>query len=246
MNSIFDIKHIKEQSYFLNVQCSFSLTSLSCPFTQLFVDRMPSPIGHFISTHVYEGRLLSHHKVHSKRCLAFIHADGIEAKSGKSHRNAKEVQTVTHLVRNYYRSFNFAIITPYDAQRAAIVAGLKGAHLPWEGRVFNVDSFQGNEADIVIVSVVRTNGPGFLKNLNRTNVLLTRCKMGMIIVTNRSFIYGGGKKTLLGKLAGYWEKRESGEGKLNWVDWRRVAEGKAKLPSEALYEELEDHRCSGQ
>ncbi|KIJ30351.1 hypothetical protein M422DRAFT_187254, partial [Sphaerobolus stellatus SS14] len=147
--------------------------------------------------------------------------------------NAKEVQTVIHLVRKHYNSCNFVVITPYDAQRAALVAGLKGAHLLWEGRVFNVDSFQGNEADIVIVSAVRTSGPGFLQNLNRVNVMLTRCKMGMIIVTNRSFVYGRGRKTLLGKLAKYWDKNESVPGKLNWVDWRRVAEEKAKLP-EAL------------
>ncbi|KIJ46586.1 hypothetical protein M422DRAFT_164955 [Sphaerobolus stellatus SS14] len=152
----------------------------------MFVDRMPSPIGQFISIHVYQGRLLSHHKGQFKRCMSFIYANvGKEAKSGKSHRNAKEVQTVTHLVRNYYCSCNFVIITPYNAQRAAIVAGLKGVHLPWEGRVFNMDNFQGGPSDyygrvtrrILIVSVVRTNGPGFLTNLNRVNVFLTRCKM---------------------------------------------------------------------
>ena len=34
------------------------------------------------------------------------------------------------------------IITPYDAQRAAITQYLKGEDLPWD-RVYNVDSFQG-------------------------------------------------------------------------------------------------------
>ncbi|KIJ44896.1 hypothetical protein M422DRAFT_107609, partial [Sphaerobolus stellatus SS14] len=162
----------------------------------------PPIVGQFISTYIYGGRLLSQHKVHSKKCLAFIHTDGIEESSGKSRRNAKEVQTVIHLVRKHYNSCNFVVITPYGAQRAALGAGLKGAHLPWEGRVFNVDSFQGiNEADIVIVSAVRTSGPGFLQNLNRVNIMLTQCKMGMIIVTNHSFVYGGGRKTLLSKLA---------------------------------------------
>jgi len=47
-----------------------------------------------------------------------------------------------HLVRSYYKSKNFCVITPYDAQRAAIETGLKSADLPWDS-VYNVDSFQG-------------------------------------------------------------------------------------------------------
>jgi len=47
-----------------------------------------------------------------------------------------------HLVRSYYKSKNFCVITPYDAQRAAIETGLKNADLPWDS-VYNVDSFQG-------------------------------------------------------------------------------------------------------
>jgi superfamily I DNA and/or RNA helicase len=53
-----------------------------------------------------------------------------------------EIRTITHLVKNYYRRKNFCIITPYDAQRAAIEKVLKDENLPWD-RVFNVDSFQG-------------------------------------------------------------------------------------------------------
>jgi regulator of nonsense transcripts 1 len=49
-------------------------------------------------------------------------------------------------VKHYYRALDFCIITPYDAQRAAIQAGLKAENLPWE-TVFNVDSFQGKPLD---------------------------------------------------------------------------------------------------
>lgn len=49
---------------------------------------------------------------------------------------------VVHLVRSYYKQTDFCVITPYDAQRAAIEAQLKRENLPWE-HVFNVDSFQG-------------------------------------------------------------------------------------------------------
>ncbi|KAI0737249.1 AAA domain-containing protein, partial [Daedaleopsis nitida] len=100
---------------------------------------------------------------------------------------------------------DFCIITPYDGQRAAIVERLKNDDLPWE-RVYNVDSFQGHEAPYVIISTVRTTGPGFLRSLNRMNVMLTRCKAGMVVVTNRRFLTGPGRETLLGGLAQRWAR----------------------------------------
>ena len=97
---------------------------------------------------------------------------------------------------------NFKIITPYDAQRNAIENALKTAFLPWENAVFNVDSFQGNEEDHIIVSIVRTSAPGFMKNQRRTNVMLSRCKKSMMICTNCGFLQSWSvEKTLIGKLA---------------------------------------------
>src|SRR5262249_34855413 len=49
------------------------------------------------------------------------------------------------------------------------------------------DSFQGEESDIVIVSLVRSNPKGklgFLESPNRTNVMLSRAKQGLYIVGN--------------------------------------------------------------
>ncbi|KAJ7437646.1 hypothetical protein B0H11DRAFT_2255125 [Mycena galericulata] len=77
-----------------------------------------------------------------------------------------EIQTICNLVRNYYVTENFCIITPYDAQRAAIERQLKAENLLYDA-VFNMDSFQGNEADYVLVPVVRTTQPGFMRSLNR-------------------------------------------------------------------------------
>ncbi|KAJ7301944.1 AAA domain-containing protein, partial [Mycena albidolilacea] len=98
---------------------------------------------------------------------------------------------------------DFCVITPYDAQRAAIERQLKAENLP-HNAIFNVDSFQGNEADYVVVSVVRTDAPGFLRSLSRMNVMLTRARKGMVIVTSSSFLRSQGAQTLLGRLARYW------------------------------------------
>jgi hypothetical protein len=73
----------------------------------------------------------------------------------------------------------------------------------------------GNEDDYIVISLVRTNNLGFLKEPRRINVMLSRCKKGMIICTNRRFIEGKAKTSLVGKLA-------QSLGEKTWVDARRV------------------------
>ncbi|KAK6359113.1 hypothetical protein TWF696_000280 [Orbilia brochopaga] len=54
-------------------------------------------------------------------------------------------------------------------------------------RIATIDNFQGEEADVVIISLVRSNKErqcGFLKTSNRINVLLSRAKWGMYIIGN--------------------------------------------------------------
>lgn len=56
-------------------------------------------------------------------------------------------------------------------------------------RLATVDNFQGEEAKIVIVSLVRSNDQrnvGFLKTSNRINVLLSRAQHGMYLIGNAS------------------------------------------------------------
>lgn len=54
-------------------------------------------------------------------------------------------------------------------------------------RIATVDNFQGEEAKIIIISLVRSNEQrkvGFLKTTNRINVLLSRAEHGMYIIGN--------------------------------------------------------------
>ncbi|KAJ0417154.1 hypothetical protein BJY00DRAFT_325758 [Aspergillus carlsbadensis] len=72
--------------------------------------------------------------------------------------------------------------TPGDTRR-----GLLRGSLLDQVRMATVDNFQGEEAIVVIVSLVRSNqfrNPGFLKSPNRINVLLSRAKHGMYIIGN--------------------------------------------------------------
>jgi hypothetical protein len=54
-------------------------------------------------------------------------------------------------------------------------------------RIATIDNFQGEEAKIIIISLVRSNKDkkvGFLKTTNRINVLLSRAQHGMFLIGN--------------------------------------------------------------
>ncbi|KAI0042714.1 hypothetical protein FA95DRAFT_537798 [Auriscalpium vulgare] len=140
----------------------------------------------------------------------------------------EEAKIAISVVRAYYHDKEFAIITPYDPQRAEIARLLKMAGLP--DKVFTVDSFQGHEADFIIASSVRTEKTGFLSSQFRMNVMLSRCKCGMVLVTNRAFIENPrtGAKTLLGRLAGHWQSFAGTYGP--WVSKESVEAQEADLP----------------
>ena len=89
----------------------------------------------------------------------------------------------------------------------------------------NTHPTTGHEAAYVIVSTVRTTGPGFLRSLNRMNVMLTRCKAGMVVVTSRRFLNEGGRDTLLGKLARRWNGSSEA-----WVNAVELSGKGANLP----------------
>ena len=51
-------------------------------------------------------------------------------------------------------------------------------------QVISVDSSQGREYDVVLISTVRTKGGVFLSEYNRINVAITRAKHGLVIIGN--------------------------------------------------------------
>ena len=86
----------------------------------------------------------------------------------------------------------------------------------------------GNEAEYVIVSLVRSTRPGFLSSVRRMNVMLTRCRRGLVIVSSQAFLGPGGKgsDTLLGKLVQHWKTKYN----QTWVDWNSVLNASVDLP----------------
>lgn len=82
------------------------------------------------------------------------------------------------------------IITPYRRQRTHIIEALKNYN-QLKDSVYTIDSIQGTEFDVVIVSLVRAFNPkngnkkvGFLDDMRRLNVALSRAKKRLIIIGN--------------------------------------------------------------
>lgn len=127
---------------------------------------------------------------------AFINVLGTEmvlSKHNPSLQNIPEARAVCQVAlflstAAAQESRNITILTFYSAQVHCIqqqLASRSSSHGSIRHiRVMTVDSFQGSESDIVLISFVRSNAGhriGFLKDFQRLNVALTRAKYSLII-----------------------------------------------------------------
>lgn len=139
-----------------------------------------------------------------------------ESRAGSSYVNEAEaaaicealgVLTPIHHNRGGSLGPTLAILSPYGGQvdrlrsrisrlinqKNALLQGFTSAKGDGEF-VHTVDGFQGGEADLVIVSLVRNNtkvgqgAVGFLRNRQRMNVLLSRARHKLVLVTSRHFL----------------------------------------------------------
>ena len=115
--------------------------------------------------------------------------------------NSDEARLVIHTIRDYIEMISpqrieneridFGVITPYRGQARLIRRLLKMQHyfrrLRRHITVGTVDGFQGQERDVIVISLVRDNAAGqigFLRDLRRMNVAITRARMKLIIIGN--------------------------------------------------------------
>ena len=89
-------------------------------------------------------------------------------------------------------SIDVGIISPYRAQVQYLKKLIKKYEFfkPYRRliSVNTVDGFQGQERDVILISLVRSNDKGqigFLKDLRRMNVAMTRARMKLIILGNK-------------------------------------------------------------
>merc|ERR1712112_156307 len=114
--------------------------------------------------------------------VLFREVQGQETVKKSSKMNYAEVDAVKHEVANLYEADStqtIAVITPYVAQKMAIKKSLE-QNYP-KVHVHTIDGYQGNEADVVLFSTVRSTTLGFVDDSKRINVALTRAKRGVIV-----------------------------------------------------------------
>lgn len=95
-----------------------------------------------------------------------------------------------------------AVLAPYARQ----VESFKDLDASKLVTVSSIDGFQGREADVVVYSTTRCNvhaDIGFLKDLRRLNVVLTRARCACIVIGDRATLTGGDANE---KATGVWKR----------------------------------------
>jgi hypothetical protein len=170
--------------------------------------RMPEVIAQFASTQFYEGRLTTptglreHRSDLFRSALAFIDTSELgwpqrRERSGqdrerfgqRGYDNPGEARMLADLAIHYSRAHQeWAVIVPYLAQAELVrrlLAGHAGDAEEVRLNVGTVDSFQGSERDVILYGFTRSNADrriGFLSELRRVNVAITRARMQLVLV----------------------------------------------------------------
>lgn len=95
-----------------------------------------------------------------------------------------------------HAGYTVGIITPYSAQVATLLNLAEDSpqlnEIASLISINTVDAFQGQERDVIAISLVRSNESGeigFLNDIRRTNVAITRAKKKVIIIGDSSTLY---------------------------------------------------------
>ncbi|KAI6155198.1 P-loop containing nucleoside triphosphate hydrolase protein [Pisolithus tinctorius] len=140
------------------------------PYGQEDIPTLQSIFGveHLRKKH-YSRIFIAHHENSISFPCHFVHVRGgrEQQQLEKSWINRSEARVVVRIARAYQtKGVGFRISTPHDDQHALSEHEFdwKRQELHHEDSVFNVDSFQGNEAEHIIISADRTDRLGFLAN----------------------------------------------------------------------------------
>jgi predicted DNA helicase len=155
--------------------------------------RMKQVIAGFSSSYFYNNQLLSpSHLENTGTHITFIDTAGsgfneMHGPDGVSLQNIGELDIVKKLLETEpLDPLKTAFISPYSGQ---VVAAKE--NLSKQIRISTIDSFQGQEKENIILSLVRSNDDGeigFLKDYRRMNVAITRAKEQLFIIGDSATI----------------------------------------------------------
>ncbi|XP_052859883.1 NFX1-type zinc finger-containing protein 1 [Anopheles cruzii] len=143
-----------------------------------------------------------------RQSLYFLtHTFPEEGGDEKSKRNTFECRFVLALceyilAQGPYVAEDITILTAYNGQMLQLVTERKARPALHGVRIAVIDSFQGEESRIVLLSLVRSSSSshpgsdtiGFLAHENRISVALSRAREGLYIVGNMSLLAGCSRK----------------------------------------------------
>ncbi|NVK86342.1 MAG: AAA family ATPase, partial [Cytophagia bacterium] len=163
--------------------------------------RMHPEIMQFSSDYFYKGGLktadsvIQRERESTVEHFVFIDTAGtgfsekVKKQTLSTYNEEEAALLVKHLADNVLPDKSIGIIAPYKAQTEVLRDLLKDNPAFDEVRdnisVNSVDAFQGQERDIIYISLTRSNDKneiGFLKEYRRMNVAMTRAKTQLVII----------------------------------------------------------------
>ena len=200
-----DVKDLEGSPFYLDVSLFERLRLNNVEFSLLSRQRRMAPDIRRLLRPVYKDVIKDHPSVldienrplipgmGDNRTFFFTHEWEESQDDQRSFYNQQEcdmlVGFVEYLLQNGLESEKLTILTFYHGQRKRLLRGLH-RHPNLKGNIFNVvtvDSYQGEENEVVLLSLVRSNtyfSIGFAGIANRVCVALSRARCGFYIFGN--------------------------------------------------------------
>ena len=186
-NTLFEslIKKYSHKSQILNIQYRMNKELMEFPNSEFYQNRLKT------DTPVEDITLNDIIETNDKEIITFHDTSQLPDNQEKHLKDSKSIinKVERDICLDYIDKYleeglavkDIGVITPYSDQ-AKIIEDMTDVE------VKTVDGFQGREKEVIIISTVRSNDEdniGFLSDLRRLNVTLTRAKRRLIIVGNK-------------------------------------------------------------
>ena len=189
------------KKYKMDVSLFERMVNVGIQCERLSVQHRMRPEIAALMKHIYQD-LENHESVEKyedikgvKRNMFFINHRYLETSSNESHSHTNEhearflVALCRYFLQQGYKAEQITLLTTYMGQMFAIRDYLRDENDQAIStvRLTTVDNFQGEENDIILLSLVRSNKDdkvGFIKIVNRACVALSRAKKGLYCIGN--------------------------------------------------------------
>ncbi|QPC63300.1 hypothetical protein HYE67_005531 [Fusarium culmorum] len=164
-------------------------------FSTMMLDtqyRMHPKLCEFSSGAFYEGKLKSRIDMSARPLIKSDFPFPSVEIQGKSKENKGQAELCVHickLLTSQNDTQSIVVLTPYTRQAKSLKR-----MLPSTIEVSSIDRFQVREADVIVFVTVRCNehrSIGFLKDMRRMNVALTRARSAVIVIGHRATLTEG-------------------------------------------------------